>query len=450
MTSIRNEAGQHLRQLITLLVGFVIASLVALVPPVPKWSSVVAAIALLPPLVLLTRWLSDPRAVWRQHLMPRATLLGLPLAAAAAVLVLGGLVGVDPGRTRSLSNVEIVLDRSAAMAGELGGRSRASVAAEKVSSFVDPRDDSAFALRAFGGPCGSVPEQLVDFGTDSAEDVKERVGELEPRGDANLVDAIVAAASDFNDPDLYPEGVEPDSLQNRIVVITGSGDACGGDLAELDAELRDSPAGIKLDYTFIGFDVADEEAREELRQLATKVGGEAIFAETADDLDRVLDGLVYDAYLGEVNGLTDLVNDASDFVFGSDAAEGAYVEAVAALERGVAFSTEVENVRTRVEEARAEMERTEPLFQALQKPQGPDRYRALWNIDVIQRDILREEIERIDELASILESDRKTFSDDGRAQELWKKFEAEKERFGSRNDEFEQKAGSFLDSFSPG
>ena len=96
------------------------------------------------------------------------------------------------------------------------------------------------------------------------------------------------------------------------------------------------------------------------------------------------------------------------------------------------------------------MERTEPLFQALRKPQGPGRYRALWNIDVIQRDILTAEIELIDELVSIMESDCKTFSEDGRAKKLWKKFEAEKERFGSRNHEFEQKAGSFLDSFSPG
>jgi hypothetical protein len=449
MTTIRDEVKEHLRQLITVLVGFVIAGFVALVPPVPKWSSVIAAIALLIALVLLARWLSDSPVVWRQHFVRRGVLIGGPLAAAVGVLVLGGLFGTDSGRFRSLSNVEIILDRSAGMAAKLGGSSRASVAAEKVSSFVDLRDDSAFALRAFGGACRSVPEQLVDFDTDSAGEVKERAGQLEPRGKANLVDAIVAAASDFNDPSLYPEDVAPDSLQNRIVVITGSSDACGGDLTGLDTELRDSPAGITLDYTFIGFDVGDEEARDELRQLATKVGADAVFAETADDLERVLDGLAYDAYLGEINGLTDLVNDVRGFVFGGDGVEGAYVEAAEALGSGANFSTKVKRLRTRIEQALAEMERTEPLFQALRKPHGPDEYQALWDIDVAQRDLLREEIERMDELTSILESDHKTFRDGGRATELWENFQHEQGPFVDRNDEFEQKADLFLGSLSP-
>jgi len=444
--AIRDQVRDNLRQLITLLVGFVIASLVALLPNVPLWSSLLAAVALLPPLVFLTHWLSDPPSVWRERVKSRLAVLGVPVAAAVGVLLLGALVDGDVVPARSLSNIEIVLDGSASMAGELDGQPKAAIAADKVSSSVSLLDDSALALRAFGGDCGSVPELMVDFGTRKAEEVKETASNLEPRGEANLVDAVAAAIDDFSNPDLYPEGVDPQALDNRILVITGSSDTCGADQTRLEDKIQSSPAGLDLKYTLIGFDIGDEQSREDLQELAARVDGEALFAETADELDALLDDLVYDGFFGEVENLTILINDVSGLVFGREAAEGAYLDAVAVIQQGDNPSESVRDTRMYIDSAREMIESTEPLFQALRRPHGPREYQELWDIDVEQRQILAEEIERIEDLVSILEDDGRTYEDEGRPMEIWEELQAERERFDGRNDEFDDKAEAFLES----
>jgi von Willebrand factor type A domain len=441
---IPEQVGVHLQTVISLLVGVVITGLVALLPDVPRWSSVLAAALLVPPLVLASLWVADPRAVWRARRRKRMTILGGPLAAAAALLLIGA--GFQEDRIRSLSNYELVLDGSASMAGQLRGRPKTEIAAEEVGAAVGQRNDTAVALRTFGGDCGSTPELVVELGTGHADRVQDAARELDPGGESNLVDAVVAAVDDFSNPELFPDGVDPEKLENRIIVITGSGDTCKGDLARLEEQVERSPSNVELEYAFIGLGIEEVSSQAELEELAATVGAEALFAQSADDLDRLLDEIVYDGYFDDVNELTNLVNEVGEFIFGDDAAAGAYLDAVDAQRANESPAAAVREVHKDIASARQTLEKTENHFQALEKPLGPGAYRELWEIDVGQRDIQHEQLARIEELVSMLERDGKTLDDGGEPLRLWQEFESERERYHRRNTDFDEKAGAFLDS----
>ncbi len=445
----RDQIREHVHQAIALLVAFVLAALVALLPDVPRWSSLLAAVALLPPLFLLTRWIADPQAVWRRQLSRRVPALAIPVGVAVGALVVGSAVDDGGVVARSLHNIEIVLDRSAAMAAELDGRPKGTIAAEKVGSAVKSLDDSGLALRAFGGDCAAVPELVVPFGTERGERIEEAAHDLEPDGDANLVDAIVAAIDDFGDPDLYPDGVDLEDIDNRILVITASGDTCGADQGQLEARVRRSTPRLGLEYTFIGFEIGDERTREELRRTAARVGADALFAETPDELDTLIDDLVFDGIVGQVRALTDLINEASTHVLGPGSAEAAYLDAAADVARGDTPVESVRRTRREVAAARVAIDGTEPRFQALRRPAAPRAWEELWRLDVLQRRILTAQIARIEELLTLLERDRQTYRDAGRPATVWRRFQSARAHFGSRNDEFNAKAERFVDSLRP-
>jgi len=435
----------HFQTVISLLVAFVLTSLVAILPNVPRWSSLAAAALLLPPLVLASLWVTDPRAVWRARRRKRLTILGAPLAGAAALLLVGAGFQ-DQERGPSLSNYELVLDGSATMAGQLDGLPKIDIAAEEVGESVSQRNDTALGLRTFGGDCESEPELVVELGAGHADRVEDAARELDPGGESNLVAAVVAAVDDFSDPQLLPDGVDPDDLENRILVITGSSDTCKGDLTRLEEQVERSPSNVELEYTFIGLGIENESSQAELRELAARVDAEAFFAESANQLDELLDEVVYDGYFDDVNELTKVINEVGDFIFGEDAAAGAYLDAVDAQRASESPTTAIREVREDIAAARQRLEETESHFQELEKPLGPEKYRELWEIDVEQRKIQREEIARIEELVSMLERDGTTLEDKGAPKRLWEEFEAEHERYDGRNDDFEEKADAFLDS----
>jgi hypothetical protein len=444
----RDQIREHVRQAITVLVAFVLASVVAFLPDVPRWSSLLAAVALLPPLFLLTRWIADPRAAWQRQWRRRVPALAIPVGVAVGALAVGSVVD-DGVVARSLHNVEIVLDRSAAMAAELDGRPRGEIAAEKVGEAVRPLDDSGLALRAFGGDCAEVPELVVPFGTRRSERIEEAAHTLEPEGDANLVDAIVAAIDDFGDPDLYPDGVDLEDTDNRILVITASSDTCGADQARLEQRVRRSTPRLELAYTFIGFDVGDARTRDELRQTAAAVGADALFAETPDELAALVDDLVFDGVVGQVQALTDLINEDSAHVFGPGSAEAAYLDAAAEVASGATATESIRRTRRALTEARRAGESTEPRFLALRRPAAPPGWEELWRIDVEQRRRLIAQLGRIEELLTLLERDGQTYRDTGRPATVWRQFQAARMRFDVRNDEFVAKAERYVDSLRP-
>jgi hypothetical protein len=394
-----------------------------------------------------------PRLVTSPHVDPskrvvrgdrRPALIAAAVAAVALISILLGIVLRPDGRTTSLHNVALVVDGSASMAESLrGGDRKLEVTAREVEGYVGPLSDTALALRFFGGACSTPPpaEPDVGFDTHNAGDVVAATHERKPSGVANLVDTVLAAIDDFSDPDLYPKGIGSDRLITRVLVITGSRDGCRRDTARV-AE-RALKQRIGLEFTFIGLGVDDPESVTYLNELATAVEGQALFADSPDVLRSYLDALLADDFTVTTNTLTlSVINPVNKTI---EAVESAY-RGVTEAERIDAAS--ITSLRELVQSGRDALDDTENLFQALRSSNGPLEYRTLWQIDLEQRRLQATELDQLEQLIELLDTRGERFGDAGsEAQATWKEYNAAREQYGKKNDEFVSLQRKFLDSF---
>jgi hypothetical protein len=258
----------------------------------------------------------------------RIVVAGLGLAAT----VVGLATGVFDLRDRLFPdpkprdpNVEVVVDRSEAMAQELApGRSKFASAVETAVAVAETYRGTNLALRGFGGPCRAPSDLLLGFGTHDGGDVALAFRGEHPRGEADVVRAVIDATADFDDLERFP-----DDVGKRIVVVTG-GHSCPGDPAE-QVQSRLEALGAKrrldVDFRFIGFDVEAAD-RARLRDVARAAGAPSpAFVEDADELRRALAryavveplvesiatlGDLVDESVGQINAAKDAVYDDAD------------------------------------------------------------------------------------------------------------------------------------------
>jgi hypothetical protein len=143
-------------------------------------------------------------------------------------------------------------------------------------------------LRGLRGP-------LVAFGDGHADDVGKAAREQSPEGASNLVNAVVAAIDDFNDGDRFPSDRE---FVKRIVVVTGTSDACFEEDASEMIRRRLEQADIVLDFTFVGVAVPEDE-RDRLREVAGDLEAPVIFADTDEELGRAVEYLELEPALAD-------------------------------------------------------------------------------------------------------------------------------------------------------
>jgi Mg-chelatase subunit ChlD len=179
--------------------------------------------------------------------------------------------------------VEVVVDASQSMWGQIQGRSKMDIAKttlDEVTYWLP--DDLDLALRAYGHT--SAPKQnncadsslLVPFGESNRAYIRQAIAGLRPTGQTPIAYALNQVARDF------------DASQNdRIVVLVTDGiESCGGDPLAAAFALRQQGIVVHL----IGFglgNAADEDAAS-LRAIADASGGRYVTAGSAEELKSAL------------------------------------------------------------------------------------------------------------------------------------------------------------------
>ena len=179
--------------------------------------------------------------------------------------------------------VEIIVDASKSMWGQIDGRSKMEIAKttlDEVSYWLP--DDLDLALRTYGSTTASEQNNcadsslLVPFGESNRDYVRQAIAGLRPTGQTPIAYALQQAARDF------------DALQSdRTLVLVSDGiESCGGDPVQAAYALRQQGIVVHL----IGFGLgngADEDAAS-LQAIANASGGRYVTASSAEELKAAL------------------------------------------------------------------------------------------------------------------------------------------------------------------
>ena len=179
--------------------------------------------------------------------------------------------------------VEIVVDASKSMWGQIDGQSKMEIAKttlEEVSYWLP--EDLDLALRAYGNTSSSDKNNcadsslLVPFGERNREYVRHAIAGLRPTGQTPIAYALNQAAGDFG------------SLQSdRTLVLVSDGiESCGGDPVTAAYALRQQ--GIVVHLIGFGLGNAAEEDAASLQAVANASGGRYVTAGSAEELKAAL------------------------------------------------------------------------------------------------------------------------------------------------------------------
>ncbi len=179
---------------------------------------------------------------------------------------------------RTIGNLEIILDASGSMNGEIDGRRKIDIAHEALAALVGKLPDRTnVALRAYGhrkgGDCGDVelltPLEVLDRGALTA-----RINAVNPaqKGMTPIGASLEQVAQDL-------QGAQGDVL---VVLVSDGDETCNGDPAQVATRIHADNSKIRFDV--IGFNVGPEEWRARLSGIAQGGGGSYFDAKDAAQL----------------------------------------------------------------------------------------------------------------------------------------------------------------------
>ena len=207
-----------------------------------------------------------------------------------APLDLGNPGGSRPSGSAgtSGSRVDVIVDVSNSMWGQIGGRPKIDLAREALrGALADLPADVAVGLRAYGhrvsvddkdAGCLDTEQMLAPAGGNGAAIVRI-VDALTPRGQTPIARSLQEAADDL------PAGGGGSS----ILLVSDGVESCGGDPVAVIADLR--AAGVNVVLHTVGLGVSEGEAAA-LRDLAEAGGGRYFDAPTASELLTGVDTVV--------------------------------------------------------------------------------------------------------------------------------------------------------------
>ncbi len=187
--------------------------------------------------------------------------------------------------------VEVVVDASQSMWGQIYGEAKMSIAKtilEDVSYWFP--DDLDLALRAYGSDspaknndCGD-SRLLVPFSDYNREQIRMAIASLRPTGQTPIAFALNQAAADFG------------SMQSdrAVVLVTDGIESCGGNPALAARQL--SEQGIMVHVIGFGLGNAADEDTASLRAIADASGGRFVTAGSAEELKTALTQTVATPY----------------------------------------------------------------------------------------------------------------------------------------------------------
>ncbi len=178
------------------------------------------------------------------------------------------VVFVEDKVKRATKNVELIVDASNSMWGQIQGVSKIAIAKEVLEQIITGLpDEMNVGLRLYGHRYGlndrracQDTELNVPIGPVDKDQLIATVKEIQPKGKTPLVFSVLEAGKDFKD-------IESGS----IILITDGIESCSGDINSIAPALKES--GIELKLHIVGFDIKEAEARAELEAIAKSTGG---------------------------------------------------------------------------------------------------------------------------------------------------------------------------------
>ena len=187
--------------------------------------------------------------------------------------------------------VEIVVDASRSMWGQIEGEAKMSIAKDILEdvSYWYP-EDLNLALRAYGSNSPSESNDcadsalLVPFGDQNRESIRYAIAGLRPTGQTPIAFALKQASTDFSS-----------RWDDRALVLVTDGiESCGGDPVWAARELREQ--GITVHLIGFGLGNAADEDTASLQAVANASGGRYVTAGTAAELQEALAQTVATSY----------------------------------------------------------------------------------------------------------------------------------------------------------
>jgi len=180
-------------------------------------------------------------------------------------------------------SVQIVVDASRSMWGQIDGVSKMQIAKETLEdvSYWLPADID-LSLRAYGSISASESNNcadsslLVPFGEMNRDHIRRAIAGLKPTGQTPIAYALNQAGRDFGT-----------SQSDRIIVLVSDGiESCGGDTLQAAHALREQ--GITAHLIGFGLGNAADEDTASLRAVASAAGGRYVTASSAEELQAAL------------------------------------------------------------------------------------------------------------------------------------------------------------------
>jgi Mg-chelatase subunit ChlD len=179
---------------------------------------------------------------------------------------------------RTIGNLEIILDASGSMGGEIDGQRKIDIAHEALTTLIGKLPDRTnVALRAYGhrkgGDCSDV-ELLTPLETLNRAALTTRINAVNPaqRGMTPIGASLEQVAQDL-------KGAQGDVL---VVLVSDGDETCDGDPTQVATRIHAENPKIRFDV--IGFNVGPEEWRTRLSGIAQGGGGSYFDAKDAAQL----------------------------------------------------------------------------------------------------------------------------------------------------------------------
>ncbi|HWQ15836.1 MAG TPA: VWA domain-containing protein [Roseiflexaceae bacterium] len=184
--------------------------------------------------------------------------------------------------TRTVKNIEIILDASGSMLGPLDGRIKIDIAHQSLGALVQRLPDGTnVALRTYGHrrarDCTDM-ELVTPLAPLNREALTQQINAIRPvpNGRTPMAASIQAVAETL-------QGVQGDTL---VVLVSDGDETCDGDPAAAAAQLRQQFPNVRV--SVIGFNIEQEEWRARLQAIAENGAGGYFDAADATQLEAAL------------------------------------------------------------------------------------------------------------------------------------------------------------------
>jgi hypothetical protein len=194
-------------------------------------------------------------------------------------------VDFEKGAEKEASkNVEIIMDASNSMWGQIGGEAKITIARKVLAQIINGLPDSMnVGLRVYGHRYGlndklacTDTQILVPIGPVAKAQLIDTVNEIQLKGKTPLVLSVLEAIKDF---EKIPNG--------SVILVTDGIESCNGDIKSIGPAVKKS--GLELKVHIVGFDIKEKEARAELEAIAKSTEGRYLDAKNAGELLSALE-----------------------------------------------------------------------------------------------------------------------------------------------------------------